>query len=123
MSDLLKKYGEAYGIKIETNEISKKIKQELRYIIIIEIIHENKRYSFSNIKPNKNIKEAKEIALKKVKKKIKFNLTDKNFITFSCLEILFSDVPVEKLLKENATEMQAIQSRWLSNEELEDLMK
>jgi len=120
--DLLQQYSESFGIK--SNEVfNDKIKQEYRYLIIIEVIHKNKTYSASNVKPINNIKKAKEIAFKKLKERIKFKITEKNYITISGMEFLYSDVPVENILKEHSTEMQSIKSRWLTNDELEVLLK
>ena len=120
--ELLKKYAEAFDIDIE-QVTEKRIRQEYRYLFVIELLHKNKKYSESNYKPITDLVKARRIAYNRLKKKVKFKISDKDFITFSCMEFLYSDVPVEKVLKENSMDLQCITSRWMTNEELEELLK
>ena len=99
---------------IEETEYEHQIKSEKRYLIIVEIVTNKRKYVLSNKNPNSNIKQAKEDVLSKFKRKLKST----DIISFRCLEITFADVLIETMLAQSKWEMQPIHSRWMSPEEM-----
>jgi len=105
------------GIEIE----EKRLFSEKRYLVIIEIIKDEKRHVTSNVTPIADIQKAKKIAIKRAAIKISENDT----MTFRVLELVFAEVPVTTTLLDNKRKyiIEPITSRWLEGEELSQLIK
>jgi len=112
----IKEYAAGLGIDLSTDTT---IKSEIRYIIIVELVHNKRRYTSTNKIPDTDILRAKEMAFARFKK-LKIKSTD--LITFRCLEIKYADVPIESVLTPLRIEMQPVFSKWLTPEELKLLI-
>ena len=94
-------------------DLSQRVKSEKRYLVIVEVVHNDKKYVGANQLPHIDIQLAKRQALECIKVKVK----QTDLITFRCLEIIYADVPVE-----DKWEMQPVFSRWIKPEELKSLL-
>ena len=108
----------AKGLGIELEDPEFKIRSEKRYTVIMELIHNNKRYVFSS---GTNITDPIK-AKNEVMSKITFELTKDDIITFRCIETVYAIVPIDTVLSGSTYEMQAVASKWLSPEELKELI-
>lgn len=105
------------GINIENTQ--KEVFTENRYLVIIEVIKDKKKYAFSNKTPEADLKEAKRKALSKSA----FKVSNTDILTMRVLEIQFADVPVDQPLSdETYYNVEPIYSRWLLPEEIKAII-
>jgi hypothetical protein len=90
------------------------LRKEYRYLIIIQVEQDGKKYSSSNVTPISDIKLAKEIAIKN----FKVNLKNKANIIIRGFKYLFADVPISNIITGTKYEMQCISCKSLSEEEI-----
>src|SRR5215469_12528306 len=110
-------YAKELGIDLSEIPDEDIIKYEKKYLVIIEIIRNDKKYSMSNIDPIKDIHEAKKIALSKAAIKIK----DDDTLSFRVLEIHYADVLIESNIQEPFWDFQPIHSRWFYPWEIKEI--
>jgi hypothetical protein len=95
------------------------LRKEYRYLIIIQVEQDGKKYSSSNVTPITDIKLAKEIAIKN----FNVNLKNKANIIIRGFKYLFADVPISNVIMGTKYEMQCISCNSLSEEEIIELNK
>ena len=115
MENLEAEIASELGIVLETE---RKLFSEKRYLVIIEVIKDKKRIVGTNVTPISNLQEAIEISYDKIKHRI----TENDSLTYRVMELVFADVPIETLLGGEQYEVQPITSRWLSIDELKQLI-
>jgi hypothetical protein len=106
----------------EENQLKKEsihLKKEYRYVIIVQIEHNNKMYSSSNKEPINDLKKAKQIALKNLK--VNFKITNKDNIIIRGFKYLYADIPIKNIITGLRYEMQCISCKSLTEEEIKSI--
>jgi hypothetical protein len=112
----------ALGIELDEVSTEQKLKTEKRYCFIVHVLRGKKAFMGATPEPVTNIKKARRQALKHLFGQVK-TMKKNDIVSFKCMEFVYSDVPIDTIVRGVIYKMQPVSNRWMTPEEIEVNLK